>query len=805
MSENIQLPEYSFQRKEMKQAISFLEEINMVANVGGWEMDLQNNQLYWTAGTKRIQELPPDYEPDFDKALIYYKEGESRERLQELVRRAIKHGESFDEEFQMVTARGREIWVRSIARPHMDDSRCVRLYGSVQDITERKTLELKNDELRSLYEHVVNLSGMIIQAGTGDIDKAINATLATLGNLNKVDRICIYELDHKLDELNLTHEWCNKGREPVLGQNVVLPFSELPELKEQFLSNNYVHFPDLDNIPDKYSRDKEMLKLRGAQSLFAAPMFSGTNYIGFIVFDSIVTRKTWDEKIISLLRILADICAGAIGRRRIEESLIEARQIAEYANMAKNEFISNIGSELKTPLHAMLGFAQVLLKSNIDEASRSHVQVIEKNGNILSKMIDDLLVLSKIEAQSQESRLQPTIVQNLVEEIRQIYTSEIENRQLSFRLDFPEKVKVFLLDQLRLRQVLNNLISNAVKYTNRGFIKVKMHYFKTPGASNTYELRITVQDSGIGIIEANRKLIFDFFKRSGSGLRKAGGGLGLGLHIAKRLTEIMDGHIEMESEFGKGSSFSIVLSGVKLQSDDDENGIINQDDVKAIFRGQQVLVVEDVKMHFDVVRELLAGQNLQLIHASNGEEGVEKAKQLKPDLILMDLRMEPGISGYEATALIRNNPETASIPVVVFSSNIEDRRMEENKHLFNDFLRKAPTDYKDLIAVLGKFLAYDEAEKEEKTKLIITDEDIPDDDEFLNGIIKLMGTKAASLAEIIDITDIEMFVADLESLQQQGNSARLDQYIKSLKSAYEAFDFDILTDLLKNFTNKLKN
>lgn len=801
--QNLKLPEHSFQRKEMRNAISFLEDINMIANVGGWEMDFEKNELYWTNGTKRLQDLPEDYEPDFYKALLYYKEGENRERLSSLVRRAIKQGIPFDEEFQLITAKGREIWVRSIARPEMKDGRCLRLYGSVQDITEYKLLWTSNQELRKLYDIVVSLSGKIIQASIEELDAAINATLKELGEYNSVDRVCIYELDQKTDELVLTHEWCNSYATSVIHQKIRVPLNSLRGIYQKFILNEYVYISDVKNIPDEYAHDKIMIEKRGGKSFFAIPMYMGEIFIGFAAFDSIRETKSWDEKIISLVKILVDICAGGIGRMRNEVSLMQAKGEAELSNMAKNEFIASIGNQLKTPLININGVSQSLLRSDIDEAAKEKIRLIESNGEMLFRMINDLLELSKIESESQESVLKPTRLRDMIEEIKQYNVSEIERKGLGFHTILPQDEKPFLLDEVRLKQVLINLISNAVKYTNRGSVTVKVAVKPDNDASDTYTLWITVRDTGIGISETYKKAIVEFFALSRSSLSKHGGGLSLGFHIVRRLTEIMQGSVTVESEFGMGSAFTIVLNNIPQAKAESP---VDLQHVTARFKGQKLLMVDDVPTQFTILKECLKDSNLVLEYAVSGEEGVEKATAITPDLILMDISMDPGISGFEATRRLRANPITAKIPVIAFSTNTLDPNMEKNKMLFDDIVEKRPGDYNLLLFSLMKFFEHEvdttEAKSDEK---VIIPAPATENLAFLNEVVKAMAGRIEKLIAFIDISELENLITDLKTLQAQGNSDRLNTFVRDLDIAFNSFDFDAIGTLLKNFkTNLIK-
>ena len=260
-------------------------------------------------------------------------------------------------------------------------------------------------------------------------------------------------------------------------------------------------------------------------------------------------------------------------RMRAEEALKLAKEAAEAAAKVKSEFLANMSHEIRTPLNAILGFTELLQRKITDEQHRAFLSTISSSGNSLLRLINDILDLSKIEAGKLELHYEAVNLHVVFNEIKQIFYWQVRDKGLEFHLDIaPDLPESLLLDEIRLRQVLLNLVGNAVKFTERGYIQLSVHKKYTKEDYSWLDLIVSVQDTGIGILEEHREQIFDAFKqRTGQDAAKYGG-TGLGLAITKRLVEMMDGEISVESESGKGCTFFIRLKDVAVVKQTESSG-----------------------------------------------------------------------------------------------------------------------------------------------------------------------------------------------------------------------------------------
>ncbi|MCF6179806.1 MAG: ATP-binding protein, partial [Geopsychrobacter sp.] len=255
---------------------------------------------------------------------------------------------------------------------------------------------------------------------------------------------------------------------------------------------------------------------------------------------------------------------------RVAERTIELAR----ANQAKSEFLANISHEIRTPLNAITGFTTLLAAEVSDPTQQGYLEAIKTSGNTLLVLLNDILDLSKIEAGMMSIHTEPLEIRRLFDEIRQIFHQKTNDNKLRFIIEIDNAFPVaLLLDEMRLRQILLNLVGNAVKFTERGFIKLSVQQRDTNPTQNRIDVAISVEDSGLGIRAEDRERIFDSFQQLEGRDRSKYGGTGLGLAICKRLIEMMNGSISVSGSLGKGSRFEIILKDIALVAINDENSI----------------------------------------------------------------------------------------------------------------------------------------------------------------------------------------------------------------------------------------
>ncbi|MDT8448112.1 MAG: PAS domain S-box protein [bacterium] len=389
------------------------------------------------------------------------------------------------------------------------------------------------------------------------------------------------------------------------------------------------------------------------------------------------------------------------------EGLTQAKAAAEVAVRAKAEFLANMSHEIRTPMNAVLGFAELLRGQIHDPLGRSYLESIQRGGKSLLRLINDLLDLSKIESGKMAINREPTNLVQLFEEVNEIFSPRFEQKGVELALDMAEEVPRFvLIDDLRLRQVLFNLIGNAVKFTEAGRVTVRVRATHIDSTLLRFDLNIDVIDTGIGISAERIYGLFDLFNTAQAPASSTQG-TGLGLAITSRLIQAMHGTLKVDSQPGKGSRFTIELPEVSLiKRMDSSLGAEAPVGQNIRYRQGTVLVVDDVESNRSLVREALRNTGLSVREAEDGQQALILAEAILPDLILMDLRM-PVLGGVEATKQLRDLPMLKKTPVIAMTASVATPQRFVDSGLFDALLIK-PVRIERLYELVARFLAHHE-------------------------------------------------------------------------------------------------
>ncbi len=378
-----------------------------------------------------------------------------------------------------------------------------------------------------------------------------------------------------------------------------------------------------------------------------------------------------------------------------------AKERAEVANKAKSTFLASMSHELRTPLNAILGYAQILKRDKkLDERQAAGLNTIQQSGEHLLTLITDLLDLSKIEAGKFELFNNSVDLHAFLTVITDIIRVKAEQKGLIFNYQpAPDMPQAVLVDEKRLRQVLLNLLGNAVKFTDAG--QVNLYVSVAAAEAGRTRLRFDVHDTGVGMQQDQFETIFQPFEQVGD-VQHRFGGTGLGLSISRQLVRLMGSDIRVSSQFGLGSVFSFELT-VPLA-----DAAIAARPPRRRLSGYQgpvkkLLIVDDVEANRAMLADLLSGLGFAILEAADGQEGLEQAQAAWPHLILMDIMM-PVMDGLEATRRIRRNPDLMQVPIIAVSASATPEDLEDSMAAGANAFMTKPIDQDDLLLQIGRFL-----------------------------------------------------------------------------------------------------
>lgn len=611
---------YSIERNSVLQR---LEEAQRIAHIGNWEYDVTTEQFDLSDEVYRIFGYSAKEIVMNKDTFLGHVHKDDFEIMTQSFQLAIEN-KPVKLDYRIVNQQGEVRYISVHSRPVSNKSENVtRIYGIIQDITDRKSAELELLKSQERYQSIFSQSRDAIYISNGE--RLVDFNDAAVG---------------------------------------LFGYSE-EELKTIPVKNLYKDEDDKDRFNSlmetfSFVKDFEVELLRK----------DGTVKHCLLTSTAIET-----EEFSGYHGIIRDITV-----RRQTEELRKAKEVAERSTQMKEKFLANVSHEMRTPMNGILGLTNILLKTPLDEEQANYLASIRESSQHLLGIINDILEISSLKEGKINLEEKEINISELLKNLVNIINFKAQEKNLVLSVNIADNVdKVILGDSLRLQQILTNLAGNSVKFTEEGFVKIAVN--KVRENNDVVVLEFKVSDSGIGIPDDKIEVIFETFTRVFDAKKKTFGGTGLGLAITKQLIQLHGGNIKVESKLGEGSTFTCEIPFKKAETKPESVEVIQEEDYSLnIGRDVQILLVEDHKLNQIVARKTLEKEfaNVVVTIADNGQIAVDKLKENDYDLILMDIQM-PVMDGYEATKYIREQMPDDKAKTIIFAMTAHAHMAQDEK------------------------------------------------------------------------------------------------------------------------------
>jgi PAS domain S-box-containing protein len=604
-------------------------------------------------------------------------------------------------ESQVYRQDGSAIWISENARA-VKNSQGELLYyeGIVTNITRRKLAE---DALRTSAQKLREQNEALVQlaknraVSEGRLQEALQEIAISAADLFAVNRVSIWL--YELDPTRLTCTLLYDGGAEIQSPGLSLHQSDCPKFFEAIIAEPWIAASDIEQDPRLGKFVPNYLIPNRISALLAVAISVSDQFLGMLCVEQRGGPREWSLEEEGFARSLADLIVLALearDRKQAEVALSHAKELAESANRAKSQFLSNMSHELRTPLNAVIGFTQIMQRdSSLNPEQQEYINIINRSGEHLLGLINSVLEMSKIESGRMSLEENDFDLSRLLATVESMFRFKARDKGIELYIDCSNQVPCYLrADEGKLRQVLINLMANAVKFTEDGHVTVRLSSEERPALENSAAscslLWIEVEDSGPGIAPEEIELLFQAFRQTETG-RKSQQGTGLGLSISHRFVELMGGRLQAQSTLGKGTVFSFQVVVEKLESLAETGDRKAAPRVMGIAPHQptyRILVVDDQFENRLVLVKLLTPLGFEVAEAQNGQEAIDLDKTWQPHLIFMDMRM-PVMDGYEATRLIKAQRTSGRPAIIALTASA----FEEERNLIlhtgcDDFVAK---------------------------------------------------------------------------------------------------------------------
>lgn len=746
-------------KEQTKSLEAALEELNIsqkLSKSASISLDLITNQIsYYSAGFLDLFELDDKDTMDLDKYIKNVHPKDKEEFINKYFESLENKEPIFEMTYRLLLGDGRLKWIYDKSINVFDeDGKPLFTRCALQDVTEKYLQDIKLSNLNKnlerrviektekIYEEKERYQNLMKLASDGIF--IMSSENGKLINYNVVAANLLGYDDEQMQELTV-FDWDKK----------------LKSIEEYHDIISNVDFTPI-----------ELQRIHTRKD--------GSNYVAQI--NAVRIKNSQNEFIYSSVRDITEQIKQEKELKKMNQELVNASE-------AKSQFLANMSHEIRTPLNGIMGLVDFMIEENPTDIQKEYLQIIQNSSKNLKNIINDILDYSKIQAGKFEIINKPFSLKTLLNNTGELFRTSIEQKALQYELKVENIQHNFLIgDALRINQVLSNILSNALKFTKKGSVKLRV--YQTKSTLENITTIFEVEDTGVGISEEFGNKLFEEFTQGNESNTKELKGTGLGLTISKSLIELMGGSISYKSKEGVGTQFTIKI---KLPySDILQENMINTKNYR-LKEKKNALLVEDNEVNQLISKKILNDLGFEIDIVVNGKEGVEKTKNSLYDIIFMDIQM-PIMDGYEATKKIREFNK--DIPIIALSAAVmEEETQKAINSGMNNHLSK-PIEKDILIGVLNQFFTFETIEK--SSSITLSEEKIMDIEKLSN---KLELDKSSLV--IFYETFLRSYENGLSILDENTNSDELKTYLHKLKGSCGELELTLLFKRIKKLdTNK---
>jgi signal transduction histidine kinase/CheY-like chemotaxis protein len=566
-----------------------------------------------------------------------------------------------------------------------------RLFREIED--KSRELERMSKSFRELYRLSTAMQEPL------SLKEQLNRVLESARQVIGIDRFLVWAVPPEQEVLTILAGAGFPDEEWTEIKDLQIPLADAPVLAKSYLESVSLVFDEQNPIPPNLRMRPPYAAIRSLRTnnLVVVPLIARGHAVGTLSADNRRSRVPILSDTVELLSTFASHAAVAVENARLFREIADKSGELEVASRHKSEFLANMSHELRTPLNAIIGYSEMLEEDAADlDGGRlvPDLQKINAAGKHLLELINAVLDLSKIEAGKMELYLEEFGVARLIQDIAAMIQPLAERNGNRLEVECDAAAGTMRADMTKVRQALFNLLSNACKFTERGTVSLLV---SRETVENDDWLSFRVSDTGIGMTPEQMTRLFQEFSQADAATTRRFGGTGLGLALSRRLCRMMGGDVTVESEPGRGSTFTIRLPASVPETRREATPAVPAADVSAI--AGTVLVIDDEEAVRDLMQRFLTRERFGVATASSGAEGLRLAREIMPDAITLDVMM-PGLDGWAVLAALKADPETADIPVIMLTM-LDDRNLGYALGA-SDYLTK-PLDRERLAAVLGRY------------------------------------------------------------------------------------------------------